>query len=358
MDLIRHLQCFVAVAEERHFGRAAELLGMAQPPLSQRIQRLERELGVRLFERTSRQVTITAAGTMLLEDARLLLARADALAATARRIRDGESGLLRAALPPDLAGEAIAAILAAFRQHHPGVELELHELSTAEQLARFASRELDVGLVRHPCDLAGLELGPVLRRELGVLLPRQAPAATLDEVPLAALTGHVRYGDHTLVLERTGSTLCQKPLETASFRPLATALLQPVLPSPDRRARLRQARPPESVRPARRRRLPLRSRPPSLGPSPPRASWTIGRLGAELGPDLRLYLGGRGFSNSFTKSGEPIKTPRIWVHRSAAGRLTPRPSCETGAAPFACAGFAAKNLHTRTYAEHSAPCIR
>ncbi|THA40274.1 LysR family transcriptional regulator [Streptomyces sp. A1547] len=190
MDLIRHLQCFVAVAEERHFGRAAELLGMAQPPLSQRIQRLERELGVRLFERTSRQVTITAAGTMLLDDARLLLARADALAATARRIRNGESGLLRAALPPDLAGEAIAAILAAFRQHHPGVELELHELSTAEQLARFASRELDVGLVRHPCDLAGLELGPVLRRELGVLLPREAPAATLDEVPLAALTGH------------------------------------------------------------------------------------------------------------------------------------------------------------------------
>ncbi len=163
---------------------------MAQPPLSQRVQRLERELGVRLFERTSRQVTITAAGTMLLEDARLLLARADALAATARRIRDGESGLLRAALPPDLAGEAIAAILAAFRQHHPGVELELHELSTAEQLARFASRELDVGLVRHPCDLAGLELGPVLRRELGVLLPREAPAAALEEVPLAALTGH------------------------------------------------------------------------------------------------------------------------------------------------------------------------
>lgn len=163
---------------------------MAQPPLSQRIQRLERELGVRLFERTSRQVSITAAGTVLLEDARLLLARADALAATARRIRDGESGLLRAALPPDLAGETIAAILAAFQQHHPGVELELHELSTAEQLARFASRELDAGLVRHPCDIAGLELGPVLRRELGVLLPREAPAAALDEIPLAALTGY------------------------------------------------------------------------------------------------------------------------------------------------------------------------
>ncbi|MGW1076081.1 LysR family transcriptional regulator [Streptomyces sp. NPDC002537] len=190
MDLMRHLECFVAVAEESHFGRAAERLGIAQPPLSQRIQRLERELGVRLFERTSRQVTITKAGTLLLDEARELLARSEALMATARRVRDGESGLLRAALPPDIPGETVAAILADFRQRHAGVELELRELSTAEQLAQFASHELDVGLIHHPCDVSGLELGPVLRREVGVLLPRDAPAAALDEVPLTALTGY------------------------------------------------------------------------------------------------------------------------------------------------------------------------
>ncbi|MFF0742900.1 LysR family transcriptional regulator [Streptomyces sp. NPDC004111] len=190
MDLIRHLECFVAVAEESHFGRAAARLGMAQPPLSQRVQRLERELGVRLFERTSRQVTITRAGTLLLDDARELLARAEALRATARRARDGESGLLRAALPTDIAGGTLAAILAGFRELHADVELELHEVSTTQQLARFASHDLDVGLIHHPCDVGGLELGPVLRRELGVLLPREAPAAALDEVPLAALSGH------------------------------------------------------------------------------------------------------------------------------------------------------------------------
>ncbi|MFF4409991.1 LysR family transcriptional regulator [Streptomyces sp. NPDC001262] len=190
MDLIRHLECFVAVAEESHFGRAAARLGIAQPPLSQRIQRLERELGVRLFERTSRQVTITKAGTLLLDEARELLTRSEALMATARRIRDGESGLLRAALPPDISGETVAAILAGFRQRHAGVELELHELSTAQQLARLASHDLDVGLIHHPCDITGLELGPVLRREVGVLLPRHAPAAALDKVPLAALDGH------------------------------------------------------------------------------------------------------------------------------------------------------------------------
>lgn len=187
---MRHLECFVAVAEESHFGRAAERLGMAQPPLSQRVQRLERHLGVRLFERTSRQVTITKAGTLLLDEARELLARSEALLATARRIRDGESGLLRAALPPDIAGETVAALLADFRRHHEGVELELRELTTAQQLDQLAAHDLDVGLIHHPCDVTGLELGPVLRREVGVLLPRGAPAAALAEVPLTALAGY------------------------------------------------------------------------------------------------------------------------------------------------------------------------
>ncbi len=190
MDLILHLRCFVAVAEESHFGRAAARLGTAQPPLSQRIQRLERELGVRLFERNSRQVTITKGGMLLLDEARELLARAEALMATSRRIRDGDAGLLRAALPPDIAGETVAEILADFRRRHADVELELHELSTSEQLARFASHDLDVGLIHHPCDVTGLGLGPVLRRELGVLLPRDAPAAALGEVPLSALADH------------------------------------------------------------------------------------------------------------------------------------------------------------------------
>ncbi|MEV0115722.1 LysR substrate-binding domain-containing protein [Streptomyces sp. NPDC050844] len=190
MDLVRHLECFVAVAEESHFGRAAARLGMAQPPLSQRIQRLERELGVRLFDRTSRQVTITKAGVLLLDEARALLARSDALMATARRVRDGESGLLRAGLSADIGGETVAAIMADFRQRHVGVELELHELSTAQQLARFASHDLDVGLIHHPCDITGLELGPVLRRELGVLLSRAAPQAALGEIPLASLSGY------------------------------------------------------------------------------------------------------------------------------------------------------------------------
>ncbi|MEV8629984.1 LysR family transcriptional regulator [Streptomyces sp. NPDC051079] len=190
MDMVGHVRCFVAVAEERHFGRAAARLGMAQPPLSQRIQRLEKELGVRLFERTSRQVTLTRAGALLLGEARALIAGCDTFTASAARIRDGHLGLLRAALPSGIGGETVAAILAELQEHHPGLEVELHELSTSDQLARLASHDLDAGLIHHPCDVAGLELGPVLRCELGVLLPPASPLTARDEVPLAALTGH------------------------------------------------------------------------------------------------------------------------------------------------------------------------
>ncbi|MFC9506329.1 LysR substrate-binding domain-containing protein [Streptomyces sp. NPDC057002] len=214
MDLVRHLECFVAVAEESHFGRAAARLGMAQPPLSQRVQRLERHLGVRLFERTSRQVTITEAGALLLPEAREVLARSEALMATARRIRDGETGLLRAALPPDISGDTVAALLAGFADAgSAGVELELHELPTAQQLERFAAHELDVGLIHHPCDVSGLELGPVLRRELGVLLPRDAAAAGLDEVPLASLTGY-----DLILFPRTGAPAVYDDLLTTCAR--------------------------------------------------------------------------------------------------------------------------------------------
>ena len=92
---LRHLRYFIAVAEELHFGRAAQVLGISQPPLSQQIQALEQELGARLFERTNRRVALSEAGRLFLEEARRVLAQVDKAADVARRAQLGELGELK-----------------------------------------------------------------------------------------------------------------------------------------------------------------------------------------------------------------------------------------------------------------------
>lgn len=187
MNVVGHLRCFVIVAEELHFGRAAERLGMAQPPLSQRIQRLERELGVRLFDRSSRRVELTAPGRLLLDEARDILTRVERVYSVAERARRGEAGTVRAGVPSDLGGPIVAALIAAFRARRPDLRLDLRETGTAEQVRALAEGALDAGVVRHPCDTRDLELGPLLGQPLGVLLP--AAPDPPDEVHLADLRG-------------------------------------------------------------------------------------------------------------------------------------------------------------------------
>ncbi|PRY42602.1 LysR family transcriptional regulator [Umezawaea tangerina] len=189
MDLLRHLGNFLVVAEELHFGRAAARLHISQPPLSQSIQRLERELGVELFDRSGRQVALTDGGRLLLTQAREVLAGADRLHALAARLRRGEAGTLRAGVPPDLGGKAVAALVTAFRARGCGVELKLREIGTAEQLRALADRGLDVGVLRHPFDTSWLGLGPVLTSPLGVLLPADSPLTGHDAVRLGDLDG-------------------------------------------------------------------------------------------------------------------------------------------------------------------------
>ncbi|RJL34561.1 LysR substrate-binding domain-containing protein [Bailinhaonella thermotolerans] len=186
MDLVRHLRYFEAVAEELHFGNAAIRLGMAQPPLSQRIQRLERELGVRLFDRTSRQVRLTDAGRALLAEAREILGRVDHLHAVMERARRGEVGTLRAAVTPDLAAPVVAALIAAAP---PGVRLALSQIGTVEQVAALTAGELDVGVLHHPVTAPGLAFGPMLAQPVGVLLEEGDPLAASASVHLADLSG-------------------------------------------------------------------------------------------------------------------------------------------------------------------------
>ncbi|MEO3871240.1 LysR family transcriptional regulator [Nonomuraea sp. B12E4] len=186
MDLVRHLRYFTVVAEELHFGNAAIRLGMAQPPLSQRIKRLEEELGVRLFDRSARQVRLTEAGRLLLGEAREIVARVDRLHELARQ---GEGAVLKVGVPPDLAAAVIAALVAGFRETHPTVRLAPAEFWTADQVTALAEGVIDVGLVRHPVSAPGLSFGRVLMQTQGVLLAVSDPLAGVGEVHLADLAG-------------------------------------------------------------------------------------------------------------------------------------------------------------------------
>lgn len=186
MDLVRHLRYFTVVAEELHFGNAAIRLGMAQPPLSQRIKRLEEELGVQLFDRSARQVRLTQAGRLLLGEAREIVAKVDRLRELAHH---GEGGVLRIGVPPDLAAAVIAALVANFRQTNPDVRLVPAEIWTADQVTALADGTIDVGIVRHPVAAPGLRFGQVLVQPQGVLLAEDDPLARTGEVHLADLAG-------------------------------------------------------------------------------------------------------------------------------------------------------------------------
>jgi DNA-binding transcriptional LysR family regulator len=189
VDLLRQLRHFVVVARELHFGRAAEELGMAQPPLSQSIQRLERELQVELFDRSRRQVRLTTAGQLLLGEADELLAGEQRLRNLIHQVRRGTLGVLRAGVPPETPAVTLRALLDRLAAEAPGLDVDLHELTSAEQVRMLAEGGLDAGLLHHPVDSTGLRFGPAVDVPLGVLLPRASPLTRARQVDLAELAG-------------------------------------------------------------------------------------------------------------------------------------------------------------------------
>jgi DNA-binding transcriptional LysR family regulator len=195
VDLMLHLRYFLVVAEELHFGRAARRLLVAQPSLSQRIRRLEREYGAALFDRSGGRVRLTPAGEVLRAQARQIVAHVERSRVLVRRAVDGATGVLRAGVPPQTPGRVLAALPAAFAAAAPGVELDLRGLTTAEQLAALGTGDLDVGLVQHPVEgpdaVSGeLRFGPVVAVPQGVVLPRVSPLADRTELAMADLAGH------------------------------------------------------------------------------------------------------------------------------------------------------------------------
>jgi DNA-binding transcriptional LysR family regulator len=194
---LRQLRYFVTVAEELHFGKAAERLSVVQPAVSQQVARLERELGVRLLERTSRRVTLTGDGTRLLAEARATLAAADNVRAVADELAAGRAGTLRLGTSPGLADRLHRGVTA-LRQTSPDVGLVLVQGTPAAHGAAIRAGELDLALVRGPVGGPGLRTVELWREPLHAVLPAAHPAAAAPALPIDELAGMVlRLPDRT-----------------------------------------------------------------------------------------------------------------------------------------------------------------
>lgn len=171
---LRQLRYFATVAEELHFGRAAQRLAMTQPPLSQQIQALEEEIGVLLFLRTRRSVALTPAGQQWLPEVRRVLADAAALPELARRLARGEIGTLSLAFVSTADYGILPDLLRHFRGRHPEVQLQLQEATSDVQLDALLEGRIDAGLIIRP-QLAALPQGvsylPLVRESLVLAVP-------------------------------------------------------------------------------------------------------------------------------------------------------------------------------------------
>ncbi|TCC31921.1 LysR family transcriptional regulator [Kribbella speibonae] len=169
---LRQLRYFVTVAEELHFGRAAERLQIVQPAVSQQVARLERELGLRLLDRSSRHVRLTGDGERMLREARAVLSAADRAGEVAAELVSGRSGVLRIGIAPGLR-DRLERGLTALRTNTPNLDVQLNSGSTAEYLKALRSGELDVAFVRGEVAAADLRVVELWRDPLSVLLPTE-----------------------------------------------------------------------------------------------------------------------------------------------------------------------------------------
>jgi DNA-binding transcriptional LysR family regulator len=186
---LRQLRYFVTVAEELHFGKAAERLNIVQPAVSQQVARLERELGLRLLDRSSRRVTLTGDGERMLREARAVLAAADRAASVAAELVAGQTGVFRIGTSPGLR-DRLDRGLSALREAAPGIEIKLSSRPPAEQVEAVRTGVLDVAFVRGPVAVAGVRAIPLWSEPLSVLLPTEyrneagVKPVDLSELPL------------------------------------------------------------------------------------------------------------------------------------------------------------------------------
>jgi DNA-binding transcriptional LysR family regulator len=180
---LRQLRYFLAVAEELHFGRAAERAGIAQPPLTQQIQKLERALGCQLLVR-GRKTHLTEAGSALAADARRLVEQADRVFDRTRRVARGEIGQLRVGGPPSVMLTALPDTVRRYRQLHPNVDFTLREMATSKIEEALLARELDLGFLRESQPGRPLQAALFLRERLVAILPATHRLASAPSLAL------------------------------------------------------------------------------------------------------------------------------------------------------------------------------
>lgn len=184
---VRQARYFAAVAEELHFGRAAERLRMSQPPLSQAIRQLERQLGAQLLERNSRTVTLTEPGRVFLQHCYSLVAASERAQTAAEQAQAGYLGTLTVGAVTSAFSEPLPAILGRFRAERPRIELRARELDTPEGIQALLHQHLDIAVIRYGGNDTRLHSDPLRRDHLVAAVPEDHELATDNSVDLADL---------------------------------------------------------------------------------------------------------------------------------------------------------------------------
>jgi DNA-binding transcriptional LysR family regulator len=179
---LRQLRYFLAVAEELHFGRAAEKLHMSQPPLTVQIRRLEKELGAQLFDRSTRRVSLTPMGEAFQKRVKTVLDDLEDAVAEINDVGNGRRGRLRVGFVSSASYTVIPEAVRRFRELQPRVDLVLRPLTSGEQVEELLEGGLDLGLIRDPEPAPGLTLEPLLTEALVAVIPERHPLASHQEV--------------------------------------------------------------------------------------------------------------------------------------------------------------------------------
>jgi LysR family transcriptional regulator, hydrogen peroxide-inducible genes activator len=207
---LKDLRYLVAVADARHFGRAADKCFVSQPTLSAQLKKLEDYLGVQLIERQPKNVTLTQAGEQIVARARRMLEASEEVVTLARAHRDPLAGRLRVALLPTIGPYLLPRVSQPIRKSLPRLELRLYEYQTEQMLEKLEAGEIDLGILALPVDVEGFETRELFTEPFTVAVPDQHRLSRRDSIRLEDLTGE------TLLLLEDGHCLRDQALEVCS----------------------------------------------------------------------------------------------------------------------------------------------